>query len=355
MTAELGEHGPGRKKRFVVLLNPNAGRAGGEDLDARLRQGLSGPEGHQVELVRAPGLVEARERVQRAVEEGVDGVVAVGGDGSYHGLLAPLRGSNVPLGLIPLGTANDLATGNGVPLTIEEACQVIRVGATRQVDLVVVNGVPFATVGGVGLAADVAGGVNRLRERWWFRLLMRLCGHHIYGLVSVVKLLGQWRIHYDLSIEVDRREYPYHLCALFVHNQARLGRSIQTAPTADNVDGIFDICLVKMASRFRLLRTFALVLRGAHLDRPEIESLSVSKLKVRSSIPFTFFADGERMGVQTECQIRVSRRALTLIVPRNLAEGVPGAISVSWAGWSGVFTSSSGELPSMGAPPLKSR
>ena len=69
----------------------------------------------------------------------MDGVVAVGGDGSYHGLLAPLRGSNVPLGLIPLGTANDLATGNGVPLTIEEACQVIRVGATRQVDLVVVR------------------------------------------------------------------------------------------------------------------------------------------------------------------------------------------------------------------------
>lgn len=355
MTAGSSEHSSGRKKRFVVLLNPNAGRAGGVDLDERLRRGLSGPEGHEVDLVRSPGPNEALQRVQQAVSEGVDGVVAVGGDGSYHGLLPSLRGSNVPLGLIPLGTANDLATGHGVPLTIEEACQVIRVGATRQVDLVLVNGVPFATVGGVGLAADVAVGVNRLRERWWFRLLMRMCGHHIYGLVSVVKLLLQWRIHYDLSIEVDRREYPYQLCALFVHNQARLGRSIQTAPTADNVDGIFDICLIKMASRFRLLLTFALVLRGAHLDRPEVESLSVSKLKVKSSVPFTFFADGERLGEQTECQIRVARRALTLIVPRNLAEGVPGAMSVSWAGWSGVFTSSSGELPAMGAPAVRSR
>lgn len=355
MTAGLSEHGPGRKKRFVVMLNPNAGRAGGEDLDDRLCKGLSGPEGHQVEIVRAPGLVEACARVQQAVEEEVDGVVAVGGDGSYHGLLSPLRGSNVPLGLVPLGTANDLATSHGIPLTIEEACQVIRVGATRRVDLVLVNGVPFATVGGVGLAADVAVGVNSLRERWWFRLLMRVCGHHIYGLVSVVKLLLQWRIHYDLSIEVDRREYPYQLCALFVHNQARLGRSIQTAPHADNEDGIFDICLVKMAPRFRLLLTFALVLRGAHLDRPEIESLSVSKLKVRSSIPFTFFADGERMGAQTECQIRVSRRALALIVPRNLADGVSGAMSVSWAGWSGLFTSSSGELPALGAGPSAPR
>ncbi len=303
---------------------------------------------------RSPdGLDALRGELKEVIESQPDAVVAVGGDGSYHALLGGLRGSGIPLGVIPRGTANDLASSHGVPMSVEDACTIIRVGASRKLDLVVVNGVPFATVGGLGIAADVAVGVNRLRERLWFRILMRVLGHRTYTLVSVLKLLFKWRIQYDLSIEVDGRPLPVSACAVFVNNQARLGKSLETVPTADNVDGIFDVCVIKSCRKIRMLRIFAKLMAGTHLDVPEVETISVSKLTVRAERPFVFFADGEFLGDQKECHIRVSRGALRLLMPRNLAEQRPEGIDASWGSWSGVFGGSSAEFPAYRDPVVR--
>lgn len=349
--------------RYLVIVNDKAGRCALlADLETRLRAALAPGE---VEILRSATPEEAESATARARQRRYDAVIMVGGDGTHHGVLDVLAGGETPLGLVPLGTANDLAAEHGIPSDLEAACAIIREGCRTTIDLVRTQGKTFATAGGMGLCTDVALGVCEARKRSrLFHAFMRLVGGAIYQLYLLFTVLFSRRLGYRFTLIDDggeAREVEAYM-ALFM-NQAFLGQNFQAAPGANNRDGKLDVMLIKKVpgrrfERLGLLRTLATTLEGKHVGRPDVELLRAERIEVRSPTPVAFFADGELVGTACRFEFKTLKRALPLLVPRerSIVTRVPARdLFASWSAsgkWDHTWSttgSSSGRLPTAAA------
>ncbi|MBX3472339.1 MAG: YegS/Rv2252/BmrU family lipid kinase, partial [Planctomycetes bacterium] len=311
-------------KRFLVIVNDRAGRCALQaDLEARLRAALAPAE---VELLRSEDAQDAEAATARARQHRYDAVIMVGGDGTHHGVLDVLAGGEVPLGLIPLGTANDLAAEHGIPQDLEAACEIIREGCRTTVDLIRTKEKTFATAGGLGLCTDVALGVCEARQRsWLFHAFMRLVGGLIYQLYLVYRVLFAKRLDYRFTLTDDTgRARDLDAYMLLFMNQAFLGSNFRAAPQASNRDGVLDVIVVKKLpgrrfERLQLLRTVATCLKGKHIGRPDVEVIRAQKVEVTATEPVAFFADGELVAKTDRYTFKTLRRALPLLVPKERA------------------------------------
>ncbi|MFC0284113.1 diacylglycerol kinase family protein [Camelimonas abortus] len=150
----MAEQGGGR--RALLLRNP-AARRGGEDIGAvtaRLRAG-----GLAVTVENFAALPEIARDIVR-LRASADLVVICGGDGSVSSAAMAAMESGLPLGVIPMGTANDLARTLAIPMDLEAAAEVIVAGRTAAVDVGSVNGHAFFNVASIGLASDLAAALD---------------------------------------------------------------------------------------------------------------------------------------------------------------------------------------------------
>ena len=155
--------------RMLVILNPVAG----QDDPARVRRQIGGAlavRGASFDLVETAGAGDAERLAQQAVGLGYGCVVAAGGDGTIAEVITGLAGGAVPLGIIPLGTGNQLAANLGIPPDVERAVEVAVNGRPRPIDIGQLgNGRYFALMAGAGWDAEVMGSCTReLKDRWGF-------------------------------------------------------------------------------------------------------------------------------------------------------------------------------------------
>ncbi len=210
----------------------------------------------------APG--HAVELAQQAVADGVERVVAVGGDGTCNeianglALVADEDGSAI-MGLIPSGSGNDWAVSLGIPLDVTEACAVLKNGSEHVIDMgrVTVDNTArfFVNIVGLGLDAEVAQDTQRTT---WLRGFPRY-------LLSVFRVLiaGQWP--YSAKFCYSGQQHQQPLVLLAVGNGTRAGGGFLLTPDAKMDDGLFDICHAPKMSRLRLLNLLPKTLKGTHI------------------------------------------------------------------------------------------
>lgn len=318
-------------KRYLVILNANAGATQSTPrLEERIRAGLGEDEGTKILFVRCQDPKEARRTARSAARTGrFDALVVVGGDGSHHHLLDAVADSGLPLGVIPLGTANDLAANFDIEGgDIEGACAVIRAGRFVSLDLVEVGQKCFATGGGLGVPARVAMTVDDLRKRSAaFRLLMRTVGHYIYPIVTLFTLLFTRKLHERYEVETARgKTCEIDGYAALLMNFRSLGKHFQAAPTAKQADGLVDVVLIERKgprgfARLRFLLTVLHISRGTHMGRSDVHHLRARKFSISAPQGASAcMADGELIAVANTLSVRVRDRALDLLVPAAHAD-----------------------------------
>ncbi|MGE0712892.1 MAG: diacylglycerol kinase family protein [Planctomycetota bacterium] len=321
-------------KHYLVILNGGAGNTQAiTDLEGRIRQGLGEGEGARVLVTRTRDAAEARRTARSAARSGrFDALVVAGGDGSLHQIVDGLSNSDLPLGLIPMGTANDLASRYEIPKHgVEEACAIIRAGQTTRLDLVRVaddereEDKAFATGGGFGVVARVALGVQHARERSAaFRWLLRRVGAWIYPIVTLFTLLFARRLHQRYEVETaDGRRRELEGYAALLMNLPSLGAHFQAAPRASERDGLLDVVLLERTggifSRLRFMACVAHIARGTHLGRADVHHFRARSLRVTAP-GAACIADGELIAQGSRFDVEVDRKALTLLVPAAFAE-----------------------------------
>ncbi|WP_166138423.1 diacylglycerol kinase [Nocardioides ochotonae] len=269
---------------IAVLSNPTSGKGRGARARAltigRLRQA-----GVHVRDLAGADAVESGELARAAVADGVDAVVAVGGDGLVHVAVQVLAGTGVPLGIVPAGTGNDAARALAIdPRDPAAAVDRVLAGRTRVVDLARSGATYYSTVLCAGFDAVVN---ERANTMTWPRGQMR------YNLATVAELRTFRPLSYVLDLDGEVLRTDAMLVA--VGNGPSFGGGLRITEGASLDDGLLDVVVIKPLSKLSLVRTYPKLFRGTHVTHPQYERHLVRRVTIAAPGIVTY-ADGERFG-----------------------------------------------------------
>jgi len=269
---------------IALLTNPTAGK--GRSLQVRdavvprLRA-----RGLAVKLIQGRDADDALDLARASVDEGVDALVVVGGDGLVNIGLQAVSLTDTPLGIVPSGTGNDV--GRYLGLTRKDpmaAVDRIVAGRTRTLDLARSGGRYFATVLAAGFDAVVNERANRMT---WPKGQMR------YNLATLSELRTFEPLPYTLDLDGQTRRLDAMLVA--VGNGPSFGGGLRIAEGAILDDGLLDVIVIKPMSKIRLVRTYPQLFKGTHTTLPQYERHRVRTVTVAGP-GIVAYADGERFG-----------------------------------------------------------
>lgn len=272
--------------KVKVIFNPHGGRWTGQAKIELVEQALHAAKiDYELESTVEPE--QGVELAQRAAEDGWPIIVAAGGDGTINqvinGLVQAAGDSEAgTLGIIPVGTANDLAEGLELPTDLKAACERILAGRTRLIDLGQVNGRYFANNSAVGLEAVVTVAHDEMR---WFQ------GKNRY-LLAALKVIMQAR-SWQMKIKWDSGEYDGPAILVSVGNNARTGGYFYMTPNAVVDDGFIDFIYSMQLGRLELFQLLPRTFSGQHIHHPAINYRKTTRLSITTSPPTPIQTDGE--------------------------------------------------------------
>ena len=284
----------------LLLINPNSRR--GKDSLPEARRLL---EQAGIRFIELPA--DYAGTTSQAIEEHislVDRIIVGGGDGSLNGAARGLLKSGLPLGVLPLGTANDFARTIGLPLDLAHAVDVIAKGNTTEIDLGEANGHPFFNVASVGFSADLAMSLTeKFKKRW---------GKLGYGLVAA-RLLASSRL-FIATLEHDGQTEELRTLQVAVGNGRFYGGGMTVHSDATATDGMLDFYSLEVDHWWRLLALLPSLRKGTHGDWNDVRSFSTKHLTIRTSKPRAVNLDGE-LKTNTPVTFHIREKAISVFVP----------------------------------------
>jgi YegS/Rv2252/BmrU family lipid kinase len=306
---------PSARPRPRVILNASAGRKAGlptndtvaaEDIEALFRA-----HGADVEVLATESEEASVEATLAAVRDACPAVVAAGGDGTFGVVARALLdaagahpGVEVPpLGVLPLGSAMNVARSLGVPRDLEAAAGIIVDGHSRPIDVGVLgDGTTFFEALAIGLHAELFAEAAAFDEG-----------------DLLAPLRAAWTaVRYRpsrVTLALDDRTVATRALVLSVSNGPFTGLGFTVAPEARMDDGRFDIRVFERFSRLELLLHFGSIALGRRRYEPRVRTFRSARVGVASASPLRVRVDGEDAG-ETPVEATVRPGALRVLVPR---------------------------------------
>lgn len=291
-------------RRALLIVNENSSQGRGDlrpILDILRYDG-----GMEVEVFKS----RSREHVAEIVKEhgdGIDIVIMAGGDGTMNAAVDSLHERDLTLGLLPLGTANDLARTLGIPPGIQAACRAIAHGRPHRIDLGCVNGKLFFNVASVGAAAQLSRHLDReLKARWGVL-------SYPIGVRDVVDRSNSFEA--DIEDEDGHCEHVRSI-QIAVGNGRCYGGGMKVAEDSAIDDGRLDLYSLEPQSMWRLILTLPFIRAGRHGKLEGSVAMSGERFTVRTDHPMEVSTDGE-VTTKTPAVFQVLPGALSVMVPKD--------------------------------------
>jgi len=283
----------------LLIVNPYSGRGAAGRRKAELEHSLAAAQLH-CERVETAGPRHAQTLAQQAAADGRT-IVIGGGDGTIgevvNGMaLAQPEGVLGPIGILPLGTANDLVHNLHLPTALEAAAAAISAGRTRRIDLGQANEWIFANNSALGLEPVVTQ-YNIRMVRW--RGVLR----YLVAALRAINDQPAWRMH----LAWDDGSFDGPLSLVSVGNGVVTGGLFRMAPAALPDDGRLTFVFGYAPTRWKLLRLLPRTISGSFVDDPAIQQHHTTRLTLEATTPTPIQVDGE---VRDEAIRRVSYRVL---------------------------------------------
>jgi diacylglycerol kinase (ATP) len=278
------------------------------DLIARLRKG-----GNDVQPLLTFEAGDARRMACQAAADGRDLVVAAGGDGTINEVVNGLHDhlsahpgapTATRLGLVPLGTGNDLAAALQIPTEPDMALAVAVSGEVIEADVATVNGRCFINVSTGGFGAEAT---EETPEE-----VKRALGSVAYVVTGVKKFATLEVSHARFGDDETIYQGPFLLFA--VGNSRRTGAGNWLTPRADLTDGRLDLCVVREMSRLDFIRLLPDLRAGSHVEHPAVIYRQVRRVVVESDEALSVNADGEPLNAR-RLEYGIHPRRIPLVVP----------------------------------------
>lgn len=246
---------------------------------------------------------DARAIAAWAVEKGYRTVVAAGGDGTINEVVNGLAGSNVALGILPVGTMNVFAAELGLPTRVREAWRVIQAGHTREIDLACANRHYFVQLAGVGLDAQV------VKETSW--QLKRNLGPLSY-VISAAQIMARKPPRLMIEVDGEKMEGSFVL----IGNGRFYGGPVTFFRDAHIDDGLLDVLIFKNTSHLDIARYLAHILVGQQERLGDVKYFQAKKLHVESEEAVPVEVDGE-LTAELPITFRIASKKLRVVVPKK--------------------------------------
>ena len=261
-------------------------------------------KGHTVSVRVTWEAGDAEVLTREASAAGVDVIVAVGGDGTVNEVVNGLDGSDVALGIIPIGTANDFARQTGIPLDVDHAMDVILQRKARRIDTATLNGRRFLNVSSGGVGAEATAETpSEAKEA---------LGMLAYAITGVRKLvdLEPRRAHFiaaGLDLDTD-------FLLFAVGNGRTTGGGTIITPRASVTDGLLDVCIVEAMARAEFAKLVLRIRHGDHLGNEGVHYVQVPSIDITAAESISVNVDGEPTGART-LRYGARRRDLRIHLP----------------------------------------
>jgi YegS/Rv2252/BmrU family lipid kinase len=234
----------------------------------------------------------------------VDCVVVGGGDGTINAAALGVIEADLPLGILPLGTANDLARTLEIPPDLDGAADIIAAGKTRRIDLGLVNGEPFFNVASIGLSAELAQKLTRDIKRRYGRLG--------YALVAL-KVLLQAR-PFRAIITTETETVRVRTLQVAVGNGVFYGGGNAVEQDAAIDDQHLDLYSLELERAWKLALMARSFRYGRHGAWSEVRAIKAKEFDIRTRRPRPINADGEIV-TQTPAHFTIKPCAVTVFAP----------------------------------------
>lgn len=300
------------RRRIFVVLNPMAGSCTAEDVRLALDRHFAPPD--EYEIYETTGLddEDVVAVVREAAERDYSLIVAAGGDGTVSDVAEGLIGADIPMGIIPVGTANVFARELELPLDLDGACAALAgPRATTSVDAMQVGDKLYVLQIGIG--------IDSLMIRDTEREAKRRFGRAAYLWTAFTRLIGFQPMRF--TIVADGVRSRPRASQVLVANGGVLGiPPFRWGPHIRPNDGRIDVCVVSARTALDYLGlAWHTALGQQRRDRNVRYFAARQSIVISADRPLPVQADGEIIG-ETPIQIQVVPSALQVVVPPAQAE-----------------------------------
>jgi diacylglycerol kinase (ATP) len=307
---------PKKKKTIWAKLIANPGAGDVSEAASKIEQVTCYliDAGLKVDVALAKPKKEAIPIARKAIKDGYDIVIAMGGDGTIGAVIRGIAGSKVSFGIIASGTENDIARSLGIPEDVQQACAIIASGHTRRLDLGQVSTKKnkkfyFFMLTAIGLTASI------------FPMIKEVPEGKLSGIGKAVATLFKFETKPIVNLTLDdESKIEVETMLVTIANTPLIGAKNLVAPDASMEDGLLDIAVYPDFSKTDLLAYFAKTAHEGSTPDGTIQRYRARKIKVKSSPKLDVAAEGIILGKGT-ARIKLLPGALRVLAP----EPGPGA------------------------------
>ena len=291
--------------QLLIIVNPISGRSSKKSVIREISSHIDMRK-YEVTIRFTSYSGHATELATVAVREGVDVVVAVGGDGTVNEVAKALAGSQAVLGIIPCGSGNGLARHLHIPMNVRKAIDIINSCDVETIDTLTVNGMPCFCTAGVGYDAHVSEEYSKAPGR---------------GLVTYVKkAVGEWFSYepQEYIIKSDDRVIQRRALTITCANANQWGNGFHVAPKASLKDGLIDVTIIHPIKLINAI-PMPLQILGYSFDRnPDVECFKTSKLLIKRRNNNAIHIDGEPIITEKDLRIEMRHASLKVIIKNSI-------------------------------------
>lgn len=289
------------KKKAVFVINLISGTSDKAAIPGLIDQYLDKTKfEYEIAITQYAG--HASEIATKAKDDGVDVVVAVGGDGTVNEVARAIVHSNTALGIIPCGSGNGLARHLLLPLNVRKAIDVINRSEVRQLDYGIINGYHFFCTCGMGFDAFVS---------------MKFAEAGKRGPITYVENVLREGLKYKpetYTIEDDNGTLQYKAFLISCANASQYGNNAYIAPQASMSDGLMDVIIMEPFDVFEAPQ-ISIEMFSKTLDKnSKIKTFRTRHLHIHRDKPGVIHYDGDPVMTGADIDIELKPKGINIIV-----------------------------------------
>jgi len=287
-------------RKLLFIVNPNAGEKTSTVIIKIIEKEFSEKVDYQIALWKNK---DDFNEISTILNTGsYTDAIAVGGDGTVNKVASELVGTNIRLGIVPIGSGNGLARSLGLSMNIETVIKQILEGKSSVIDTGIVNGEPFFCTSGMGFDAHVAWLFSKSKSR----------GFRSYAMITVGQLL-KYKAK-DYVLEMNGESFTRKAFLITVANAGQYGNDVYVAPKAKLNDGLFHVVIAKPFNILQLPGIFLRVILKKEQKKNVAETYTTDQLIITRETPDSIHFDGEPHMAGLELNYTLNKNSLHVIV-----------------------------------------